>query len=61
MAVQMAEMEYIQCRLVEALKDIMVHYDSTVRNSLGDLIQFIYGEDEMDGAFIKRQRLTHLR
>ena len=61
MAVQTAEMEYIQRRLVEALKDVMVHYDSTVHNSLGDLIQFIYGEDEMDGAFIKRQRLTHLR
>ena len=61
MAVQMAEMEYIQRRLVEALKDVMVHYDSTVHNSLGDLIQFIYGEDEMDRAFIKRQRLTHLR
>ena len=56
----MAETEYIQRRLVEALKDVMVHYDLTMHNSLGDLIQFIYGEDEMDGAFIKRQRLTHL-
>jgi len=26
--------------------------DWTVRNSLGDLIQFNYSEDGMDGAFI---------
>ncbi|KIM63450.1 hypothetical protein SCLCIDRAFT_1173084 [Scleroderma citrinum Foug A] len=38
----MAETEYIQHRLVEALKDVMVHYNLTMRNSLGDLIQFIY-------------------
>jgi hypothetical protein len=35
----------------------MVHYDGTVRNSLGDLIQFMYGEDGMDGAFIERQKI----
>jgi len=30
----------------------MVCYDGTVRNSLGDPIQFTYGEDGMDDAFI---------
>jgi DNA-directed RNA polymerase II subunit RPB1 len=35
----------------------MVCYDGTVRNSLGDLIQFIYGEDGMDGAFIEKQTI----
>ncbi|KAG2367401.1 hypothetical protein BDR07DRAFT_1525300, partial [Suillus spraguei] len=44
-------------RLVKALEDVMVHYDGTVHNSLGDLIQFVYGEDGMDGAFIKRQKI----
>ncbi|KAL0955363.1 hypothetical protein HGRIS_001611 [Hohenbuehelia grisea] len=33
------------------------HYDGTVRNSLGDLIQFVYGEDGMDGAFIEKQTI----
>ena len=56
-AVKTAETGYIQRRLVKALEDVMVHYDSTVRNSLGDLIQFIYGEDGMDGAFIERQKI----
>ena len=35
----------------------MVCYDGTVRNSLGDLIQFKYGEDGMDGAFIEKQTM----
>lgn len=54
-AVKTAETGYIQRRLVKALEDVMVCYDGTVRNSLGDLIQFSYGEDGIDGAFIERQ------
>ena len=56
-AVKTAETGYIQRRLVKALEDVMVNYDGTVRNSLGDVLQFIYGEDGMDGAFIERQRI----
>ena len=56
-AVKTAETGYIQRRLVKALEDVMVCYDGTVRNSLGDLIQFIYGEDGMDGAFIEKQTI----
>jgi DNA-directed RNA polymerase II subunit RPB1 len=52
-AVKTAETGYIQRQLVKALEDIVVSYDGTVRNSLGNLIQFIYGEDMMDGAFIE--------
>ena len=36
----------------------MVCYDGTVCNSLGDLVQFAYGEDGMDGAFIERQNIN---
>ncbi|KZT42808.1 beta and beta-prime subunits of DNA dependent RNA-polymerase [Sistotremastrum suecicum HHB10207 ss-3] len=56
-AVKTAETGYIQRRLVKALEDVMVCYDGTVRNSLGDLIQFIYGEDGMDGAYIENQNI----
>ena len=35
----------------------MVKYDGTVRNSRGGVIQFLYGEDGMDGASIETQRL----
>jgi DNA-directed RNA polymerase II subunit RPB1 len=56
-AIKTAETGYIQRRLVKALEDIMVCYDGTVRNSLGDLIQLVYGEDGMDGAFIEKQTI----
>ncbi|KAF7371316.1 DNA-directed RNA polymerase subunit [Mycena sanguinolenta] len=54
-AIKTAETGYIQRRLVKALEDVMLCYDGTVRNSLGDVIQFVYGEDGMDGAFIEKQ------
>lgn len=54
-AVKTAETGYIQRRLVKALEDIMVHYDGTTRNSLGDIIQFVYGEDGLDGTQVEKQ------
>ncbi|CAG8470140.1 13405_t:CDS:2 [Ambispora gerdemannii] len=59
-AVKTAETGYIQRRLVKALEDVMVKYDGTVRNSLGDVIQFCYGEDGMDGCFVEKQTLDSL-
>ena len=43
--------------LVKVLEDVIVCYDGTVRNSLGDLIQFNYGKDGKDGAFIEKQSI----
>lgn len=54
-AVKTAETGYIQRRLVKALEDIMVQYDGTTRNSLGDIIQFTYGEDGLDGTQVEKQ------
>lgn len=56
-AVKTAETGYIQRRLVKALEDVMAKYDGTVRNSLGDIVQFVYGEDGLDGVFIEAQRV----
>jgi DNA-directed RNA polymerase II subunit RPB1 len=44
-AVKTAETGYIQRRLIKAMEDVMVKYDGTVRNSGGQIIQFLYGED----------------
>ena len=57
-AVKTAETGYIQRRLVKALEDVMAKYDGTVRNSLGDIVQFVYGEDGLDGAHIEPQQLN---
>lgn len=54
-AVKTAETGYIQRRLVKAMEDLKVGYDGTVRNSNGDIIQFLYGEDGMDGAAMEKQ------
>ncbi|KAI5859082.1 DNA-directed RNA polymerase II subunit [Tricharina praecox] len=56
-AVKTAETGYIQRRLVKALEDVMAKYDGTVRNSLGDVIQFVYGEDGLDGGHIEPQKV----
>ena len=56
-AVKTTETGYIQRRLVKALEDVMAKYDGTVRNSLGDIVQFVYGEDGLDGVHIESQRV----
>lgn len=60
-AVKTAETGYIQRKLVKALEEVMVKYDGTVRNSLGDVVQFVYGEDGLDGAHIENQRVDVIR
>lgn len=52
-AVKTAETGYIQRRLIKALEDIMVKYDYTVRNSSENIIQFVYGEDNIAGEMIE--------
>jgi hypothetical protein len=54
-AVKTAETGYIQRRLVKAMEDLKVGYDGTVRNSNGDIIQFLYGEDGMDATAVESQ------
>ena len=56
-AVKTAETGYIQRRLVKALEEVMAKYDGTVRNSLGDIVEFIYGEDGLDAVYIEGQKL----
>jgi hypothetical protein len=43
------------------MEDISVRYDGTVRNSLGSIIQFLYGEDGMDACFIEKQKLPTVK
>ena len=39
---------YLYRRLANAMQDIRVEYDETVRDSRGNVIQFLYGEDGID-------------
>ncbi|KAI7834506.1 hypothetical protein BX661DRAFT_195141 [Kickxella alabastrina] len=47
-AVKTAETGYMQRRLVKAFEDLRVQYDSSVRNSVGNMLQFEYGGDSLD-------------
>ena len=49
-AVKTAETGYMQRRLVKSLEDLSIQYDMTVRNSVGDIVQFVYGGDSLDPA-----------
>jgi DNA-directed RNA polymerase II subunit RPB1 len=60
-AVKTAETGYIQRRLMKAMEDIRIEYDGTVRNSLGDVMQFLYGDDAADGAMLEVQELRLVR
>ena len=47
-AVKTAETGYMQRRLVKCLEDLCVQYDRTVRTSTNELVQFLYGGDNLD-------------
>lgn len=49
-AVRTQQSGYMQRRLINALEQLRVEYDGTVRNSTGDIIQLTYGEDGVDPA-----------
>jgi len=53
-AVRTSRSGYMQRRLVNALEDLKVENDGTVRHTEGNIIQFIYGEDGIDPS-----RSTH--
>ncbi len=49
-AVRTSQSGYMQRRLINALQDVRVEYDGTVRGTDGSIIQFKYGDDGVDPA-----------
>jgi DNA-directed RNA polymerase subunit A' len=49
-AVRTSQSGYLQRRLVNALQDLEVQYDLTVRDTRGVLVQFKYGEDGINST-----------
>jgi DNA-directed RNA polymerase subunit A' len=47
-ALKTSQSGYMQRRLINALQDLYVAYDGTVRDSEGSIVQFKYGEDGVD-------------
>ncbi|KAK8921953.1 DNA-directed RNA polymerase II subunit RPB1 [Platanthera zijinensis] len=49
-AVKTAETGYMSRRLVKGMEDVSLHYDLTVRDASGGVVQFLYGDDSLDPA-----------
>jgi len=49
-AIRTSQSGYLQRRLVNALQDLEVNYDGTVRETRGMIVQFKYGEDGVDAS-----------
>jgi DNA-directed RNA polymerase II subunit RPB1 len=56
-AVKTATTGYIQRRLVKGLEDLKVEYDGTVRNNMGKIVQFTYGEDGAETTRVENQNI----
>ena len=51
-AVKTSETGYIQRRLIKSMEDLQIFSDKTLRNSIGDIVQFVYGNDGMDATYL---------
>lgn len=47
-AMKTAVSGYIHRKMVKVLEDVQIKYDGSVRNSQGSIIQWAYGDDDMD-------------
>ena len=56
-AVKTSSTGYIQRRLIKGLEDLMVNYDMTVRNNKNKIVQFSYGDDNIDPIKVENQML----
>lgn len=54
-AVKTSETGYIQRKLMKAMEDSRVLNDMTVRNELGNILEFIYGGDGIDAKYMEKQ------
>jgi DNA-directed RNA polymerase beta' subunit len=52
-----SETGYIQRRLIKGMEDLKVEYDMTVRNNMGKIVQFEYGDDSMETTKVESQTL----
>lgn len=59
-AVKTSETGYSQRRIVKAMEDLVVDLDKTVRNSKGDIVQYVYGDDGFDSTYVENNVLRLL-
>ena len=60
-AIKTGEVGYISRKLMKAMEDLGVQYDNTVRNSQGDIVQLLYGEDGVDPCSLELQTIPTIK
>jgi len=55
-AVKTSQTGYIQRRLIKSMEDLKVEYDMTVRNNKNKIIQFCYGDDNINPMKTENQQ-----
>ncbi len=56
-AVKTSTTGYIQRRIIKALEDLMVSYDMTIRSNKNKIVQYSYGDDNIDTVKVENQFL----
>jgi DNA-directed RNA polymerase II subunit RPB1 len=56
-AVKTSTTGYIQRRLIKGLEDLMVGYDMTIRTNKNKIVQFAYGDDNIDTVKVENQSI----
>jgi DNA-directed RNA polymerase beta' subunit len=56
-AVKTSTTGYIQRRLIKGLEDLKVEYDMTIRTNKGKIVQFAYGDDNIDTVKVENQTI----
>ena len=56
-AVKTSTTGYIQRRLIKGLEDLKVEYDMTIRTNKNKIVQFAYGEDNIDTVKVENQSI----
>ena len=56
-AVKTSSTGYIQRRLIKGLEDLMVAYDMTIRTNKNKIVQFAYGDDNIDTTKVENQSI----
>jgi DNA-directed RNA polymerase II subunit RPB1 len=57
-AVKTSTTGYIQRRLIKGLEDLMVAYDMTIRTNKNKIVQFSYGDDNIDTVKVENQQIN---
>ena len=56
-AVKTSQTGYAQRRIIKSMEDILVTYDGTIRNHMGKIVQFTYGENGFDSCKVENQMI----